>query len=333
MRAVLLGALAAPLALAVALGWLTGDPAAAQAGEAQQIRGVLEVIDADERRPVGGVEIVVGLRGAEVGRATSGPDGRWEVPVPEAGTYSVRLLTGTLPAGVALTNPDRVELNQVEVSPGRRKTVRFGLGPGAAQTVTRAERISNLAVLGFRFGAIIALSSVGLSLVYGIQRFADSFYAWNPFGEGTYGFSIASNPLRYSERRLWVMVVCWGLVIVATIMIAALVHSPWGRALRAIREDEEAARSLGENVFGYKSGPTAPARPRSSTSCAASMCPMPASGCSGRTPCNRLPEPRRVPPPGPRRSRSRSPVSAPTASPGPAWSARSSSRGRSPASP
>ena len=88
--------------------------------------------------------------------------------------------------------------------------------------------------------------------VYGIQRFADVFYEWNPFGEGSYGFSIASNPLRYSERQLWVMVVCWGLVIVATALLAALVHSPWGRVLKAIREDEEVPRSLGKNVFGFK---------------------------------------------------------------------------------
>ena len=29
-------------------------------------------------------------------------------------------------------------------------------------------------------------------------------------------------------------------------------RSPWGRGLRAIREDEDAARSLGKNVFAYK---------------------------------------------------------------------------------
>lgn len=100
----------------------------------------------------------------------SGPDGQWAVRVPESGIYSVRLLTDTLPAGVGLTNPERVELSEVEVAPGQRKTVRFVLGPGVTQSVTRAERISNLAVLGFRFGAIIALSSLGLSLVYGISR-------------------------------------------------------------------------------------------------------------------------------------------------------------------
>lgn len=30
------------------------------------------------------------------------------------------------------------------------------------------------------------------------------------------------------------------------------VHSPWGRVLKAIREDEEVARALGKNVFWYK---------------------------------------------------------------------------------
>ena len=36
------------------------------------------------------------------------------------------------------------------------------------------------------------------------------------------------------------------------LLVSALVRSPWGRVLRAIREDEDAARSLGKNVFAYK---------------------------------------------------------------------------------
>lgn len=38
--------------------------------------------------------------------------------------------------------------------------------------------------------------------------------------------------------------VLWGLEV--------LVRSPWGRVLKAIREDEEVARALGKNVFWYK---------------------------------------------------------------------------------
>ena len=34
--------------------------------------------------------------------------------------------------------------------------------------------------------------------------------------------------------------------------LEALVHSPWGRVLKAIREDEDVAKALGKNVFRYK---------------------------------------------------------------------------------
>src|SRR6185503_16708491 len=42
---------------------------------------------------------------------------------------------------------------------------------------------------------------------------------------------------------------------VALILVAALwymVRSPWGRTLRAMREDEEATAALGKDVFRYK---------------------------------------------------------------------------------
>jgi neutral amino acid transport system permease protein len=29
-------------------------------------------------------------------------------------------------------------------------------------------------------------------------------------------------------------------------------RSPWGRVIKSIREDEDAARALGKNVFAYK---------------------------------------------------------------------------------
>lgn len=46
------------------------------------------------------------------------------------------------------------------------------------------------------------------------------------------------------------------LVLLATALVywglEFLVHSPWGRILKAIREDEEIAKALGKNVFWYK---------------------------------------------------------------------------------
>ncbi len=40
--------------------------------------------------------------------------------------------------------------------------------------------------------------------------------------------------------------------VVLTLVVALLVHSPWGRVLKAIREDEDATRALGKNTFAYK---------------------------------------------------------------------------------
>lgn len=84
--------------------------------------------------------------------------------------------------------------------------------------------------------------------VFGLQRFADAFYTANPIPRGTYGFWL----LRYSERRLWPLLVGWGLVALAAVFVWLLTRSPWGRVLRAVREDEDAARSLGKNAYAYK---------------------------------------------------------------------------------
>jgi branched-chain amino acid transport system permease protein len=48
------------------------------------------------------------------------------------------------------------------------------------------------------------------------------------------------------------LVVSWALLIVLWLAVAALVRTPWGRVLRAIREDEDAARALGKNTLVYK---------------------------------------------------------------------------------
>jgi neutral amino acid transport system permease protein len=83
---------------------------------------------------------------------------------------------------------------------------------------------------------------------FGLQRFANSFYAINPIPPGSYGLG----ELTFNERRLWMMIIGWGLVALFSLLTFALMRSPWGRVLRSIREDEDAARSLGKNVYGYK---------------------------------------------------------------------------------
>ncbi len=48
------------------------------------------------------------------------------------------------------------------------------------------------------------------------------------------------------------LLVSWGLLLGLTLLVALIVRTPWGRVLRAIREDEDAARALGKNTLAYK---------------------------------------------------------------------------------
>lgn len=48
------------------------------------------------------------------------------------------------------------------------------------------------------------------------------------------------------------LVLCWLCFAALLGLVIMLVRSPWGRALKAVREDEDAARAQGKNVLAYK---------------------------------------------------------------------------------
>jgi branched-chain amino acid transport system permease protein len=48
------------------------------------------------------------------------------------------------------------------------------------------------------------------------------------------------------------LIVVWVSVVLVTLALIYVTRSPWGRVLRAIREDEDAARALGKNALSYK---------------------------------------------------------------------------------
>ncbi len=77
------------------------------------------------------------------------------------------------------------------------------------------------------------------------------------------GFFQDLNPLENNARykmgaqsidgyRLFMLFVGWGLVALIALLVWALMRSPWGRVLKSIREDEDAARALGKNVLMFK---------------------------------------------------------------------------------
>jgi len=81
----------------------------------------------------------------------------------------------------------------------------------------------------------------------GLTGFVKPFRDMNPYSGGL-DIGIAS----WGRNDLWSMTVGWVLVALSCLLVWALMRSPWGRVLRSIREDEDAVRSLGKNVFAYK---------------------------------------------------------------------------------
>ncbi|MEO6569931.1 MAG: branched-chain amino acid ABC transporter permease [Ilumatobacteraceae bacterium] len=83
----------------------------------------------------------------------------------------------------------------------------------------------------------------------GINNFSQPFRDTNPLNPGA---QYALGPFKYQGLSLWVMIVGWILVALVSLFVWQLMRSPWGRVIKAIREDEEAVRSLGKNVYSYK---------------------------------------------------------------------------------
>ncbi|GAB3535374.1 branched-chain amino acid ABC transporter permease [Arthrobacter tecti] len=78
--------------------------------------------------------------------------------------------------------------------------------------------------------------------------FENGFFALNPFPDGNYNIG----PVGMNEDGFFIRVVGWTIVALACVAVWLLMRSPWGRVLKGIREDENAVRSLGKNVYAYK---------------------------------------------------------------------------------
>ena len=74
--------------------------------------------------------------------------------------------------------------------------------------------------------------------------------AWRDVSESIN--DVVSNVWSDPDSLFPLLLVVWVVVGVATIALSYVQNTPWGRVLRAIREDEDAARALGKNTLLYK---------------------------------------------------------------------------------
>jgi neutral amino acid transport system permease protein len=155
LAALLVGALIAPAA-ALAAGETIGGFARTPSG-----------------KPIEGVKFTVTKGGAVVGHAATDAAGRWVVKLPGPGTYAVRIDTKTIPHGLALREVGRNALTGVLITAGETKFVIFPLVPASEAGKTPSgpsafDQIAGLALDGVELGLIIAMASVGLSLIFGV---------------------------------------------------------------------------------------------------------------------------------------------------------------------
>ncbi len=149
-------------ALVVVLG-VGAVPASA---EGESIFGFMFQLKKGERVAYEGVKVEVKGPSNFAQTATSDKTGRWTVEVPGKGTYTVTLDEKTLPKGVNLTDPSKKSLT-VPVLAGQDKPIVFPLGKSTRKIEGQWSQAAQLTAEGLRFGLIIALAAVGLSLIFG----------------------------------------------------------------------------------------------------------------------------------------------------------------------
>jgi len=174
---------------AIGVGLFGADFASAQDDDGEGTQGIIQYRSDDpeqsDRVPLEGVDVVVYQAelsengrevievGDEVATGTSGADGAFSVDVPGPGDYAVELQVDTLPDGVELVDEERQQL-ALRLTTNERTNVLFNLAEGDAASQirgregdSRLDRGARLLVDGIKFGLIIGMCAIGLSLIFG----------------------------------------------------------------------------------------------------------------------------------------------------------------------
>ena len=82
--------------------------------------------------------------------------------------------------------------------------------------------------------------------------YSPAFTDLSPFPQdGSFGFGPFEFPTTIGDSW-YLRIVSWVVLALVVLLVFLLMRSPWGRTVRGIREDEDAVRSLGKNVYLIK---------------------------------------------------------------------------------
>jgi neutral amino acid transport system permease protein len=202
------------LLVAVLLGAAVLGAAPALAQEASEsVRGTIS----NDEGPVEGVRILVETDdGQEVGTATTGEEGTFVLDLPGPGDYRATLLEDSLPEGVELRNPDRATL-EVSVRANQSRPLLFPLGEGGGTANTqRLITAVQLLIEGIKFGLIIAMAAIGLSLIFGTTGLVN-------FAHGEL--------VTFGALSVWAINQLLGIHLVPAVLIGVVVGGMGGMAM------------------------------------------------------------------------------------------------------
>jgi branched-chain amino acid transport system permease protein len=125
----------------------------------------------DERQPVEGVAFTVTQGETEIGTGETDADGIFLLSVPSPGSYTIALDPETLPDEVVLRDPDTISrdimVNRGQVRPALFALDAEGAAPRGGGNSGDFDRFTRLTVEGIKFGLVLAMMAVGLSLIFG----------------------------------------------------------------------------------------------------------------------------------------------------------------------
>ncbi|MCD4799087.1 MAG: branched-chain amino acid ABC transporter permease [Methanosarcinales archaeon] len=96
----------------------------------------------------------------------------------------------------------------------------------------------------------LAIVTIGFSEIVRLFLLNEEWLTRGPMG--LFGFDRPFEAMIPFDYNYFLFILVFGSLAVIYLLIEKLVHSPWGRVLKSIREDEDVPAALGKDVFRYK---------------------------------------------------------------------------------
>jgi branched-chain amino acid transport system permease protein len=128
-------------------------------------------------------------------------------------------------------------------------TMAFGLIVGLSSLRLRADYFAIATIAAAEIVRYTAQNA--RELTGGNQGLLGYDETWNNLSDTVQGW-LESAGWSDPETLFPLLVLVWIVAGIATVALHYAQRSPWGRVLRAIREDEDAVRALGKNTLAYK---------------------------------------------------------------------------------